>query len=220
MIVAGVDEAGRGPCIGPLVIAAACVEKDDEEILLEKGVKDSKLLSREKREELFPQIHELCNGIAVEYIHPEELDRLMARQSLNEIEAMKAAKALNSLAEKPEVVYVDSPDFISDNFGKRIMKYLEFKPKIISEHKADVNYPCVSAASVVAKVNRDRAIDELAKTHGFMGSGYPSDENTINFIKNFLYKNNSLPPFVRRCWLTTERILNEKYQKKLFGAAP
>jgi ribonuclease HII len=216
MLIAGVDEAGRGPCLGPLVIAAATIEKGDEELLVQRGVTDSKLLSRKKREELFGVVHKLCSNVAVESIGPEELDSLMLNKSLNEIEAMRAGKALNSLPEKPDVVYVDSPDFISDNFAKRIMKYITFKPVIVSEHKADLNYPVAGAASIVAKVTRDRNIEELCGSYGNLGSGYTHDERTISFIKKFLYENNKLPPFVRKSWLTTERILNEKYQKKLF----
>ena len=216
MLIAGVDEAGRGPCMGPLVLAVATIEKEDEELLFKSGVKDSKLLSPAKRESLFPKVHELCNEIAVESIEADELDSLMARKSLNEIEAMRIGRALNSLKEKPDIVYVDSPDVISSNFAKRIIKYISFKPKIISEHKADTNYTIAGAASIVAKVSRDNRIKELAESYGDLGSGYASDERTIKFIKNFLYKNNKLPPFVRRCWLTTERILNERYQKKLF----
>lgn len=222
MLVAGVDEAGRGPCVGPMVLAVATIDSESETELFARGIKDSKLLSPSKRDELFPVVHDLCSEVAFECIEAEELDQLMSSKSLNEIEAMRIGKLLNALNTKPDVVYVDSPDVISSNFAERIKKYISFKPKIVAEHKADVNYAITGAASIVAKVNRDRRISELAKIYGNIGSGYASDESTINFIKRFLYDNNVLPPFVRKKWLTTERILNEKYQKKLFtgGAAP
>src|SRR3989344_3987745 len=152
MIIAGIDEAGRGPCIGPLVMAIASSRKEDEEKLVELGVKDSKLLSPAERERQAPQIKKIVQENYCMHITPEQIDTLRPKKSLNELEAMNAAKLLNALKTKPDVVYVDSPDVVMAEFGKRIEKYLSFKTRIISEHKADLNYPIVSAASVIAKV--------------------------------------------------------------------
>ena len=140
----------------------------------------------------------------------------MARKSLNEIEAMHAGKLINALKERPDVVYIDSPDVVMAEFGKRIEKYVSFPVKIISEHKADVNYPVVSAASVIAKVERDGEIKKISAEYGNVGSGYPHDEVTIRFLKNYLLEHSSLPGFVRQSWQTISFLQNEKFQKKLF----
>src|SRR3989338_7431140 len=145
MLIAGIDEAGRGPCLGPLVMAIALIDKQDEERLVELGVKDSKMLSVKERERQFPQIKGMVLESHTSHINADEIDALIERKSLNEIEAMHAAKLISLLSRKPDVVYVDSPDVVMSEFAKRIGKFLPFPVKIISEHKADVNYPIVSA---------------------------------------------------------------------------
>jgi len=215
MLIAGIDEAGRGPCVGPLVMAIACIEKKDEQSLFDLGVRDSKLLLKKKREDFFPKIKRIVNEYNISKISALKIDALRNRKSLNEIEAMMAGELLNSLKKKPDLVYVDSPDIIEANFAKRIKKYISFDTIIKAEHKADINYPVVSAASILAKVLRDKEIEKLEKTYGKIGSGYSHDETTITFLKNYLHDNNSLPNIVRKSWVTTQNILKEKYQKKI-----
>lgn len=216
MLIAGVDEAGRGSCLGPMVLAIAVIEKRDEPKLLELGVKDSKLLSPAARKMQFPEIKRLAREHGCVHLSAAELDSQMARHSLNEIEAMKVGQLLNNLKEAPDLVYIDCPDILTDNFEKRVSRYLSCSTILKAEHKADLNYPVVSAASVIAKVERDSAIEKLAGLWGEVGSGYPSDEVTIKFIKNYLTENRSLPDFVRVGWQTNQRILDEHYQKKLW----
>ncbi len=216
MLIAGIDEAGRGPCLGPLVMAITTVEKKDEEKFIEIGVKDSKELSPKDREEKFLQIKKIAEETNFMPISAKEIDTLRERYSLNEIEAMHAAKLLNSLEKKPKIVYVDSPDTIMAEFGRRIEKYLTFKTKIISEHKADANYPVVSAASIIAKVERDDEIKKIAEKFGPVGSGYPGDENTIKFLRKYFQENNIMPDIARMSWQTVKNLQDEKFQKKLF----
>ena len=215
MLIAGIDEAGRGPCIGPLVISVACIEKRDEEKLIELGVKDSKLLSARERERQFRELKKILKEFRFVRIEAEEIDSLRDRKSLNEVEAMRVGELLEGLEEKPEVVYVDSPDVISSEFEKRIRKFISFNPIIRAEHKADQKYPVVSAASIVSKVERDSALKELEKDFGPLGSGYPHDEITIGFLRKYLHQNNSLPFIARKSWITNQRILEEKFQKKI-----
>jgi ribonuclease HII len=80
--------------------------------------------------------------------------------------------------------------------------------KIISSHHADRKYPVVSAASIIAKVNRDRAIEKLRKNHD-LGSGYPSDSKTMNFIKEWISQNGDLPVFVRKSWKPVKILLGK-----------
>ena len=160
MLIAGIDEAGRGPVFGPMVLAVASIEKAHEEKLLEFGVKDSKLLTAKQRESQLPEIKKLVNEFLTVKILPQEIDSLRNWKSLNEIEAMRIGALLNALKEKPEIVFIDAPDIKAENFAKRIKKYIDFKTILRSEHKADVNYPIVSAASVIAKIERDEAIQD------------------------------------------------------------
>lgn len=216
MIIAGIDEAGRGPVLGPLVIAVACIEKQEEQKLIELGVKDSKLLTAMQRDNFVKEIRNIVSEFAFTKISPKEIDELRDRKSLNEIEAMRIGQLLNELKIKPDKVYVDSPDTISVNFEKRIRNYLDFECIIQSEHKADVNYPIVSAASIIAKTERDAAIFELEKIHGKLGSGYPHDPDTISFLQKYVEKHKALPEFSRKSWETSKTLIDSAFQKKLF----
>ncbi len=219
MLVSGVDEAGRGSVIGPLVIAGVSLEEKDLPKLVDIGVKDSKLLSPQKRETLAKQIRELALNCHVVSLSPVEIDRVVETgkrlHRLNRFEAQAMARVITIL--KPEVVYVDAADVLADRFGEHIAENLDFKLKIVSEHKADITYPIVSAASIIAKVERDRAISMLQKKHGNMGCGYPSDSSTIKFLGDWIRKFGSYPDFVRKSWKTSKRVKRESdsRQKKL-----
>jgi ribonuclease HII len=108
------------------------------------------------------------------------------------------AKVIEHL--RPDVAYVDASDVLADRFKEHIVEKLSFKVKIISEHKADFKYPVVSAASIIAKVERDRAIQELSEKYGKIGSGYVTDPNTVAFLKRWLATHGSYPWFVRKSW--------------------
>ena len=219
MLVSGVDEAGRGSVIGPLVIAGVSIEEKDLPKLVDLGVKDSKLISPKKRETLAIYIRELVLNCNVVSLSPFEIDRVVETgkrlHKLNRFEAKAMARVITIL--KPELVYVDASDVLADRFGKHIAENLDFKLKIVSEHKADLTYPIVSAASIIAKVERDREISVLQKKHGNIGCGYPSDPNTIKFLGNWIKKFGSYPDFVRKSWKTSKRIKRESdsRQKKL-----
>ncbi|MFA4856067.1 MAG: ribonuclease HII [archaeon] len=215
MLIAGVDEAGRGPALGPMVLSIASIEKKDEEKLVKLGVKDSKLLTEKERERQNKELPKILFEFNSVHIGPAEIDQLRDRKSLNEIEAMRIGYLLNSLKRKPDIAYIDSPDPIAKNFGKRIEKYISFSLEIRAEHKADLNYPIVGAASIIAKVERDAAIKRLCRQHGNMGSGYPHDPDTISFLCNWVKKNKSLPDFARKSWETSKNIENKVFQKKL-----
>ena len=219
MRMAGVDEAGRGSVIGPLVIAGVSVEENDLPKLVDIGVKDSKLLSPQKRETLAKQIRKLALNCHVVFLSPVEIDHVVETgkrlHRLNRFEAQSMARVIAVL--KPDVAYVDASDVIADRFGEHIAENLDFNLKIVSEHKADITYPIVSAASIIAKVERDQAISNLQKKHGNLGCGYPSDSKTINFLGDWIRKFGSYPDFVRKSWKTSKRVMMESdlRQKKL-----
>lgn len=215
-LVAGMDEAGRGPCFGPIVMGLAIMPQDQVEKLAELGVTDSKLLSEEKRVTMAPLLEKCLTHFDLSVVSAAELDDMMSQRSLNEIEAMEGAKLLNACPQKPDIVIVDSPDGYAANFAERLKKYLSFKPIIIAEHKADLNHLIVGAASVLAKVRRDHEIELLRREHGEIGSGYSHDVITRKFLTDYVQSHKVLPPFCRKAWATSQNEMNKLYQQKLF----
>ena len=219
MLISGVDEAGRGSVIGPLVIAGVSFKEKDLPKLVNIGVKDSKLLSQKRRSSLAKQIREFAYGCHVIFLSPMEIDRVVNSMrrlhKLNRLEAHAMAKAITIL--KPDVVYVDASDIFESRFGEHILENLNFAPKIVSKHKADRTYPIVSAASIIAKVERDQAISQLQEKYGRIGCGYPSDSITLRFLEDWIRKFGSYPDFVRKSWKTAKRVKSQSdlRQKKL-----
>lgn len=218
MIIAGIDEAGRGPCFGPMTITIAIAEKESEIELKKLGVKDSKELLPNKRKALIEGIKNNILEEKTQIITPIEINDMMAQHSLNEIEAIRIGQLLNEIKQVPQIVYVDSPDAKAGSFEKRIRKYLSKerqKIKIVAENKADSNYVIVGAASIIAKVTRDEEIEQLTKKFGDFGSGYPSDPKTKKFLAEYVEKNKKLPPFARIFWSTCTTALDKIGQQKL-----
>ncbi len=209
-MIIGIDEAGRGCIIGPMVICAAAINPLDEYKLKELGVKDSKKLSPRQRENLYGKVGKLCKYTTVK-ITAGELNQLMNRHNLNEIEAMKVAQSIDQLGISGATVFVDSPDNVPAKFAKRIEKYLKTRSRIVSENKADDTYVIVGAASIIAKVTRDREIEKIKKLVGFdFNSGYTSDPVTQRYIARWKdYP--ALAPFIRMKWST----MKAEKQKKL-----
>ncbi|MDH5806330.1 MAG: ribonuclease HII [Candidatus Verstraetearchaeota archaeon] len=196
-LIAGIDEAGRGPVIGPMVVAGIAIYEKDEANLLELGVKDSKKLSYKKREELYEKIIKIVK-YHIEVIDAETIDKERKKKNLNDIEIDLIIKIINKL--KPDVVQIGSPDINIKNFvNKIIMKVKNIQ--IISVHHAESIFPTVAAASILAKVTRDRIIENLKKIYGDFGSGYPSDPKTKDFILNAV-KKGEIPNIIRKSWKT------------------
>lgn len=214
MLKAGVDEAGRGPCLGPLVICGVTIDEKDEAKLKALGVKDSKLLSKEEREELYPKIMKIVKDYKFIKIFPEEIDARDSKYlSLNDLEAVKAAEIINYL--KPEKVIVDCPSPNIPAFKNYLLRLIDNKKiDLIPEHKADFNHVVVGAASVIAKVERDNEIEKIKKELGVeFGSGYPSDPVTKKFLSENWEK---YPGLFRKTWETWKVFKEKKNQKGLF----
>ena len=212
-LVCGVEEAGRGPVIGPMVMAAVMIDEKDSAKLESLGAKDSKLLTPRTRELLMPQIKNIVKKHAIIIIQPKEIDDAVLSDTLNLnwLEAIKSAELVNKL--KPDKVILDCPSTNPKAYTAYFKKHLKNQDiEIISEHKADLKYPVVSAASIIAKVTRDSEIEKLKKKHNVnFGSGYPSDPRTKGFIKKFYDKYD----FFRKSWSTFQDAAKEKKQKHL-----
>jgi len=205
--ICGIDDAGRGSMLGPLVIAGISIEKKNIRKLSALGVKDSKKLTSKRREELYKKILCLVDNHYVAKISPKSIDTSVAKHGLNQLEAKYMAKVVTKL--NPDTSFVDSCDVNPKRFGKEISR-LSNNKKIQSYHHADSRFVVVSAASILAKVTRDRAIARLRKEHD-LGSGYPSDTKTIDFVKKYYKKQKIMPIFVRKSWKPTKKILDKNY---------
>ncbi len=216
MLVAGVDEAGRGCVIGPLVVAGVAVQTEQLSALSALGVKDSKLLTAKKRESLYDEIIKLTQIYKTIKLAPAEIDKVVESSrrlhKLNRLEAQTMAQIIQAL--NPNEVYVDAADVLEHRFANHIRECLTIKAKIISRHKADLIYPIVSAASIIAKVERDREITSLRCEYGDFGSGYLHDPKTQLFISKWLKDNTDYPSCVRRSWKPAKKALSERGTKQ------
>lgn len=213
MLIAGVDEAGRGPVLGPIVFAGVLIEEKSIPLLTGLGIRDSKLLQPSKRESLSISILKLATKVSIKVVSPREIDTAKANGlNLNKLEANCFAEIINQL--KPDVTYVDAADVNPERFSQRIKNNLVVDTKLISQHRADIDIPIVSAASILAKVERDKRINEL-KRFGNIGSGYCHDPKTISFLKEWIREYGEFPSFVRHSWVTAKRILDEMKQTVL-----
>ena len=203
MKICGVDDAGRGSMIGPMVIAGISIEKKNIPKLRKLGVRDSKKLSPKKRELLYKEIIKLVDDYHVIRIPPKTIDKYVFEHNLNHLEAKKMAAVITHL--KSEISYVDSCDVNATRFGREISD-LSNKSKVRSYHYADSRFVVVSAASIIAKVSRDRSIARLNKNYEF-GSGYPSDKKSVNFVKKLVSAKKPLPSSVRKSWKPVQKIL-------------
>jgi len=202
-MICGVDEAGKGPVIGPLVVAAVKIKnaKDIDNL----GVKDSKQLTSTKRKKL-AEIIKSEFDYAIEIIEPEIVDEYRKQNKLNELNREAFERLISKL--NPNVAYVDAADVNEHRFGKQIKEKLtnENDTDVISMHKADAKIDVVAAASIIAKETREREVEKIKGKIGDFGSGYPSDEKTIKFLKSFYADNGKWPVGTRKSWKTLERI--------------
>lgn len=203
MLVCGVDDAGRGSVIGPLVIAGVSLERSKVNELSSMGIRDSKTLSPQSREKLYQKIISFADDYYIAKINPFTIDRNVRKHLLNNLEAKYMAKVISKL--RPNVSYVDSCDVNPKRFGREIKKLAKFG-KILSYHHADSRFAIVSAASILAKVTRDKAIKRLQKKHD-LGSGYPSDQKTIRFISDWIKYQKEIPIFIRTSWRPVQKML-------------
>ncbi|VVB90963.1 Ribonuclease HII [uncultured archaeon] len=205
-MIAGIDEAGKGPVLGPMCVAGLLLDEDKLDRLTRLGVKDSKKLTPKKREAFSVEIKKIADRYFILEVSPGQIDGLRKVMTMNEIMVVCFAKVMEEL--KPESAFVDAADVIAERFGENIAKRYSGKADITSEHNADEKYPIVSAASILAKVRRDELVRNIEKNVGIeIGSGYPSDRKTITFLENWVKEYGSLPDFARSSWETSRNIM-------------
>lgn len=217
-LILGIDDAGRGPVLGPMVLAGVLIKKKDEDEIKSWGAKDSKLLTPSKRAEIKEKIESKFK-FHLETASPKEIDD---SSNLNYLEAIHAAKIINELTkdskEKIKAI-IDCPSTNIESWCNDVKNLVDnSNVKVICEHKADFNHPIVSAASILAKEKREAEMKTLRKSFQIdFGSGYPADPKTKEFIsKNF--DNKKYKSIIRFSWKTVKKLIKEKEAKqtKLF----
>jgi ribonuclease HII len=202
MLLMGIDEAGRGCVLGPLVVAAFTCREEQLPALAATGVTDSKRLSAKRRQALLEPLRAVGEVELLE-VSPARIDA----GNINQLELEAMAALIRSA--RPDAVWIDGPVHPRGipRFERELRALLEHEPRLVIEPKADLNYPVVSAASVFAKVQRDDRIEAL----GAVGSGYPSDPKTRAHLKALIASGEPLPPYVRQRWGT----VRDLYQMSL-----
>ena len=217
-LICGIDEAGRGPVLGHLAIAAVVCDEQLFPELKKLGVKDSKLLTQQKGEQLFSEITARAVAYEIRIVQPDEIDKAVdAQSSIANLNWLEADVSLALLAKLQEMVQSSRAILDCQSPNKKAYRtylYERLKDKtlaVVAEHKADVNYVIVGAASILAKVTREKEIERLQQESGIdFGSGYLTDPKTRDFLKN-----NPGASFVRKSWSSYKRIEQEKQQSSL-----
>jgi ribonuclease HII len=203
----GVDEAGKGPVLGSMF--AACVRGDPAD--LPSGVADSKRLAPERRETLASAIRASFE-VGVAEIPVARID---GDADMNSLTVAAHAEALDGVVATGDAGVVDAGDTDADRFGRRVTERLPLEVDLRAEHGADEAHPLVSAASIVAKVDRDAHVARLAETHGDVGSGYPGDPTTRAFLRGYVEEHGCLPGCARESWATSQDALAAAEQSAL-----
>ena len=213
-LVCGIDEARRGPVLGPMVMCGAFIDEENLPKLEKLRPKDSKLLTKEEREQIYPKLINVLKSYKLFIIQPDEIDKAVHGHdglNLNKLEAHKQADILNEF--NPEKAIIDCPSNNIKSYRQQLLKLLKNKKiDLVLEHNAE-RYPLVAAASIIAKVTGDREVEKLKKQIGIdFGSGYMSDPKTVEFLKNNF---ENYPELFRKSWFPYQELVNKKFQKSL-----
>lgn len=218
--VLGIDDAGRGPVIGPMVLSGVLFKREVLDELRRLEVKDSKMLSPKRREVLYKQIIDLSKSHKIIKISPLEIDTREERGlNLNDLEAVKIAEIINVLVKDIDdvEVIIDCPSVNTVAWEGYLITHLKKTKgiKLKVEHKADSKYSACSASSIISKVERDAEIEEIKKKAKVdFGSGYPADPVTQKFLREQGHKYLKYH-IIRETWQTWKNISNKVSQKEL-----
>lgn len=207
----GADEAGKGPVLGSMF--AACVAAPGTGALPD-GVADSKALAPERREALAAAVRDDDRlSVGVREVPVERIDA--PDTDMNGLAARAHAEAVAAAATEGDAGVVDAADTDPARFARRVADATPLSVSVTGEHRADENRPLVAAASVVAKVERDRHVESLAAEYGAVGSGYPSDPTTRDFLAGYVERHGRLPECARSSWATCEDVVAAAEQSAL-----
>lgn len=202
-MIFGCDEAGKGPVLGSMFVACVCGDKED----MPDGVKDSKRLSTPRIHELSEQI---INSMQVEVVEvsPERIDKF----SMTEVSNSAFVESIDGVDHRScSKGYIDCYINNTETVTQTIQSNIDFSDstELVVEFSADDQYDIVGAASIVAKSQREKHVESLSEDLGEVGSGYPSDPTTREFLKNYIMDNDEVPDVARRSWSTCQDLLDE-----------
>lgn len=205
MLIMGADEAGKGPVVGSMFVAGLVIDEERLFDLATFGVRDSKQLIPAKREILAKKIRQVATDHYILEVPPKIIDELRLVMTMNDIMVRSFSQVVAKL--HADRAILDAADVNAARFAARVKKASETDMELIAEHKADERHRVVSAASILAKVRRDASIRELEARLGCkIGSGYPHDRDTLDFLNSWVKENHELPPCARHSWATAQRI--------------
>lgn len=198
-----------------MVMCGYLIREKNVEKLEKLGVRDSKMILPAKREKMFSRLKKIADAFHIVKISAKDIDKLRTISNLNRIEVVHMQALINKM--KPDKVIIDAPEVRVKKFSDKVAAGIESDNncEIIAENFADQKYREVGAASILAKVTRDREIKKLHKQYGFFGSGYTTDEQTIAFLKDWIKRNKDFPDCVRKSWITAQALRAEKEQRKI-----
>jgi ribonuclease HII len=215
-MIAGIDEAGRSPVLGPLIIACVVGENEDFKRI---GCKDSKILNQNQRAILASQIRKIAKQIILSKISPSKIDRAVSKHQLNILEAKEMAKLILKIKEPVEKIFIHPCDVDSERFKNYIWTFLyDFQhlkinyENLIVERNADSEIPIVSAASIIATHTRTQIMKRLDKKYS-CGFGEPPHPKTKEFIKKAIETGQGLN-IIRKSWKTYKRIRGELNEER------
>lgn len=199
MRVLGIDEAGRGCVLGPLVVAGFLHDGDDA-TLVRAGAADSKALTARRREEARARLETLGSGDP-RLVEATAIDA----GNLNTLEEAVIVDLIRT--HRPDRVVLDAlghPRTLGTVAARLLAAVAPhgLRPELVIEPKADAHHPPCGAASIFAKTTRDRIVDDLRRTWGDFGSGYPSDPKTRSWLAAHQATGRPWPAFVRTRWGT------------------
>ncbi len=204
---AGVDDVGRGTVIDPMVMALVEADERDFPILQKLGIRDSKKLTPSKRNEIYHEIMKLKNRILIAKVPPRIIDEwVLGGAGLNALEAYLISQLINKYNVCSDIIFLDAPSN-AKSFKNYLVKYGVNGKKLVADVHAEEKWIVVAAASIIAKVTRDREIDKIRNMVGFdIGSGYPSDPKTQEVLEIMIRE---YPQFVRKSWKTARKIIEK-----------
>jgi ribonuclease HII len=212
ILIGGVDEAGRGSIIGPLIVAGIAIRDSKISELSKIGVKDSKKLTKKLRANIFFSIVDLADSLCIYKIDCNEIDDNVFLKKLNNLEAEAMAVVINNL--HVDKVYIDSCDVNQERYKECVKcRLVSCNTQLYSMHHADQLNLIVSAASIIAKIVRDNEVQAIRRIHHAIGSGYPSDEKTMCFIREWIKEYKNAPSFARKSWRPLRTMLMKNAHK-------
>lgn len=204
----GVDEAGKGPVLGSMFVAAVRAT----EAVLPGDIDDSKRLTETQRETLADRLRADARiTIGVTEITPERIDA----GNMNDLAVEGHAEAIEAVAQRGDCGLCDAADVDAERFGTRVESRIGVDATVEATHGADAASALVGAASIIAKSERERHVDTLEARFGEVGSGYPSDPTTRTFLRRYLSEHGTFPPETRLSWSTCASIRAETEQSGL-----